>query len=479
MMFRSLIFAPELILALVLFLFAAGEIRVKNFSNRFALPFLGTGLAGAAVGLFFLGKTGGSVYSGTFTSDPFACFFKYFFLAAAVPVLVMSRVFFCGRPDRTAEFFLIFWSCLLGLFVTVSAQDFLVLFIGLEIVSLSFYVMTAYLRNDSSSAESGIKYLLLGSLASAFLIYGISLFYVLAGTTGFEGVKACFSEPSQRTLCLAAFLFVVSGIGFKIAAAPFHLWVPDVYQGAPSPVVAYLSVASKAAATAVLVRLTAVVFVPLGGIKPLLFSGLAAITLIYGNFGALGQTNLKRLFGYSSIGHAGYLLLGIATENPASAESVLYYLIAFGAANLAVFFVITLVEKETGSAEIGALAGLSRRAPFLAAVMFAAVLSLAGIPPLAGFFGKFYILAAAVQTGLYWLALLGAMMVAVSLYYYLNIVKIMYVSESFSGTKPAVTAASKIILTLLTGVTLAAGLWQTPFLGGIQNAVIRLLGPDL
>ena len=435
------------------------------------------GAAGAA-GLLILtlaraSKTG-AAFGAMMTIDPLATFFKVFFSATVFVLFFMSREFFLKKTTRTGEFLLVIWISLIGLFFLVSSSDLLLMFVALEIFTLSLYILAAYLRRELISIEAGLKYFILGSLASAFLIYGISLLYVAAGSTSLALIRQAFAAAPQNHLFLLGILFVISGLGFKIASVPFQLWVPDVYEGAPTPVVAYLSVASKSAGFALLLRLLFTAFPSFETHRVTLFSVLAAMTLLYGNLGALMQTNIKRLFGYSSIGHAGYLLIGLAAGKEAGVTGLLYYLIAFGFSNLTVFLVLTLAGRELESDRIDAYRGLAKRSPFLAGTLFLALLSLAGIPPLAGFFGKFLVLLAAVQNGLSWLSLLGLLGVAVSLYYYLSVVRTMYFEDPREESPIAVSSSSKFILVLLIAGILLGGLWQAPFYSFASSAVQSL-----
>lgn len=325
-------------------------------------------------------------------------------------------------------------------------------------------------KRNLASIEAGLKYLILGSLASAFMIYGISLIYIAVGSTSFPAVTAFIAHHSSNALILSGLLMILAAIGFKIASVPFQFWVPDVYEGAPTPVVSFLSVGSKAAGFALMLRVFFMVFGPIDAKLQLVLACLAALTLLYGNLGALVQTNIKRLMGYSSIGHAGYLLIGIASGGKAGAISVLYYLMAYAVSTLAVFFLITLIGRALNSDQLEDYKGLAKRSPFLAGSLFLALLSLAGVPPLAGFFGKFLVLLAAVQNGLNWLALLGALGVAVSLFYYLSIVRLMYFEMGKSEEEINVCRYNKLILIIFSGTMILMGVWQKPFYNFAESA---------
>ena len=410
----------------------------------------------------YWGKSG-TAFSGMFALDTFACFFKIFFSLIVFFLVPVCREFFEPRSQKSGEFFLILWSTLIGLFFLVSARDLLLLFVALEIVTLSFYIMAAYLKRDLLSIEAGLKYLVLGSLASAFMVYGIAMIYVSAGTTSMPALRDYFAADPSNKLMLFGILLMISALGFKVASVPFQLWVPDVYEGAPTPVVAFLAVGSKAAGFAVLLRLLFGTFPDFSSARVALFSALAAMTILYGNLGALLQTNIKRLFGYSSIGHAGYLLIGIAAGQAFGATAVLYYLIAYAVTNLAAFYVISAVGSQLKSDKIEDYRGLAKRSPFLAATLLIALLSLAGVPPLAGFFGKFLVLMAGVKSGISWVVITGILAVSVSLFYYLSIVRVMYFEKPLSAEPVKISDHHEVMLAVLVLLIIVVGFIQAPF----------------
>lgn len=424
--------------------------------------------------IVFAAPKTGTAFNGSFIVDGFSTFLKGFFTVAAAAIIPMSRTFFEKRGIKFGEFILIFWASLVGLFFLASANDLLVMFITLEIFTLSLYVMAAALKKEMPSIEAGMKYMILGSLASAFVVYGIALIFVSAGTTSIPGIREYVLANPDGNLMLLGILFMVGGLGFKIASVPFQLWVPDVYEGAPAPVTAYLAVASKTAGFALLLRLLFTAFVNFDGQRAWLFSILAALTMLYGNLGALGQTNIKRLMGYSSIGHAGYLMIGLATGKIEGVQAILYYLMAYGFTNLCVFWVISLVGNALGSDKLESYRGLTKRSPLLAGALFIALFSLAGIPPMAGFFGKFLLLLAAVSSGMEWLAVAGVLGVVVSLYYYLKVIKVMYFEEPDDTSSIHIAASSKAIIAVLIAGILIAGFYQAPFWALAENAAKSL-----
>lgn len=428
-----------------------------------------------ALGALFTlrGKTE-AAFGGMFITDAFAVFFKIFFILTLLAIIPMSRIFLKDHSLRPDEYFLILWTTLLGLFFLVSANDLLLMFIALEVVTLSFYIMTAYLKKDLFSIEAGIKYLILGSVASALMIYGISLVYLSTGTVSFGSIREVFAGGVAGPQLTLGVLFILSALAFKVGSVPFQLWVPDVYQGAPTPVTAFLSVGSKAAGVAVLLRVLFSVLPGWNEERILIFSTLAVMTMIYGHFGALRQDNIKRLFGYSGIAHAGYLLLGAASGTINGTAHILLYLIAYALANLAAFYVITICGRAFESDQISHYGGLARKSPFLAASLFIALISLAGVPPVGGFFGKFLILITALKSGMSAAVLIGLFGVVVSLYYYLGVVKVLYMDQPIYNEKIAMDSTSRNILMILTAATLLIGVAAEPLLNWVRIAASSL-----
>ncbi len=452
---------PEITMVALVAILALIEIFLPRFSRRYStrLNLLGCLLVGGT--LIGISRRTGVLFQGTFAADGLALFFKFLFVGTAACVFMMRRE--NTGWGRGGEFPLILWSALLGMFFLVSSKDFLLFFISLELLTLSMYTLAAYTRTDRLSMEAGLKYLVLGSLASAFLLYGISLIYAAAGTLSFDEIALAAKQGNLSWLFLAGMLMILSALGFKVGAVPFQVWVPDVYEGAPTPVVAFLSVASKSAGFAAILRIFFYAFAPLGEERRVLFSVLAGLTLLYGNLGALVQKDMKRLLGFSSIGHAGFLLIAAASNLDLGSVPMLYYLIAYAFSNLTAFFVVALMEKENASHDFETYRGLARRSPLLGTAMFLALLSLAGVPPLAGYFAKFFILLQAARSGLTGLVFLGAVNVAISLYYYLNIVKMVYFEKPKDFSSLPVALPSRLVLFgLMAGIVLV-GIWQAPF----------------
>ena len=411
------------------------------------------------------GLRGGDFVGGMYRLDGLALFFKGIFATAAIGVILMTREMDRAIPRGHGEFILLILSATFGMFLTASSANFVMLFVALELISISFYVLTAYLQGSIHSLEAGMKYLILGSLASGLLLYGVAFIYGSTGTTQFALIQERASHlQSLPPPLLFGLLLVTAGLLFKTAAVPFQLWVPDVYQGAPTPVTAFLSVGSKSAGFLVAFRVIQELFIPHAAQWAPLIACIAGLTILYGNLGAIPQRNIKRLLGYSSIGHAGYLLIGIATATRLGSTAVNFYLASYLFTNLAVFLVIAAFSRQVDSDEIKAYAGLSKRSPFLAAAMFIALLSLAGVPPLAGFFGKFLLLLGAVSEGYVVLAMIGAAAVVVSLYYYLQIVYTMYADKPEDASPIAVSLPVRLALWVCLAAMLGLGIWQAPLL---------------
>ena len=390
------------------------------------------GLAAILLGSFAMEVTETiAAFGGMYVLDGFALFFKRFFLIATALVLLMSSEYAKTFRNGTGEYMSLSLFALSGMMFAASANHFALLFVSLELITITFYILTSFQRHQTISLEAGIKYLILGALSSAFLIYGIALVYGASGTMRFDDLREISATLSDNPLLLTGLLMILAGLGFKIAAFPFQIWAPDVYQGSPTSTTAFLAVGSKAAGFALLMRLLWVA-VPDVALRwePLLM-GMAAITILYGNLCALPQRNLKRLLGYSSIAHAGYLMMGITAMSLNGSSAILYYLGGYLFTVIAAFMVIILVMQQTGAEDIIQLAQLHQRAPGLASVLSLAMVSLAGIPPLAGFFGKFLLFRAvleqaSVHSAYYILVAIAIIGVVISLVYYLGVLRTLY-----------------------------------------------------
>ncbi len=365
----------------------------------------------------------GSLFGGMLIADGLAFWFKALFLFAAA----VSAVLFIENENLQprGETYLLLIIATLGMCLMAAATDLVMLYVAIETASIPLYVLAGFLKEDDKSAEAGFKYLLFGAVASAFLLYGLSLLFGLqGGETALRETRLSPSANADLPL-LGIFLLILIGLAFKVAIFPFHFWAPDVYEGAPTPVVGFLSTASKAAGFAVLVRLLTSVFASASSWQPLL-AALAALTMTVGNLIALTQKNIKRLLAYSSISHAGYALVGLAAFSTSGIAALVFYLLVYLLTNLLAFGLVSILGQTDRSDEMDAYNGLSRRNSGAALALMVALLSLAGIPPFGGFAAKFFIFSAAVESGWIWLAIIGVLNAIVGLYYYLNVLKYVY-----------------------------------------------------
>jgi len=377
---------------------------------------------------------------------------------------------------RGEYYFLVAMSAL-GMMFMASANDLLSLFVTLEFATFGFYVLVSYLRDNMASNEAGLKFFILGVFAAGLLVYGISLVF---GETG----KLVFSQmagtPPTPGLVIG-FLLIFAALGFKIGAVPFHSWIPDTYQGAPTPVTAFLSIAPKVAAFAILLRLFLVALATFKPAWALLLVGVSILSMTYGNIVAISQRNIKRLLAYSGIAQIGNVLIGLAAGTKMGTDSILFYLLTYLFANIGAFAVIMAISNAVGSDEIEDYSGLNRRSPFLAFSMLLFLLSLAGVPPLAGFIGKLYIFVAAIKEGLYTLITVGLINIVISMYYYLIVVKKMYISEPLDSSPIKTTGPLRAVIYVGLAGTLIIGVYPQPFLDWAVAATLmfsNLIAPS-
>ena len=426
------------------------------------VAFVATGLVWSATGPAFLGTDGMAV------ADGYALFFNFVFMTVAGLAVLISVDYTDRQGLAQGEYYALLLLSTAGMSVIAAATDLMVLFVGLEVLSMPLYVLVGLKRGQAESNEAGLKYFLLGAFASAFLLYGIALTYGAGGSTALSAVAAGLAaDSSPGLLALAGLGLILVGFGFKVALVPFHAWTPDVYQGAPTSVTAFMSVGAKAAGFAALGRALAIAFPGLLTEWSPLLAILATLTMTLGNVGALRQTDLKRLLAYSSVAHAGYLLVGLAAANEAGLASVLFYLLAYSFMNVGAFAVVIAAERaDGGDVTVESVAGLGARKPGLAAGMAVALLSLAGMPPLAGFMGKFYLFRAAVEADLIWLAVVGVINSVISVYFYLKVIVAMYLREPDGG---------ELVKTCpLVGATVTASVLGIVILGSLPSLMLAL-----
>lgn len=417
-------------------------------------------------------------FSGAYVLDHLALFFKALFILAGVLVALLSSDYFRDLPRGFGEYFFLLIVIVLGCSLLASAGDLIIVYVAFEMISLSSYVLAGYRRENRRSNEAGLKYFLFGAAASATMLYGFSWLYGLGQSTNLlELGNSLFGYPT--TAGTVALVLILVGLGYKVAMVPFQAWVPDVYEGAPTPVTAFLSIVPKAAGFALLLRLMA----PLGTLLmpawPAALAVLATFTMFVGNLGALRQTNIKRMLAYSSIAHAGYLLIGVVVyaESTFNLQALLYYLVAYLIMNVGAFAVAILVERNTGRELISDYGGLARSEPGIALIMTVFLLSLIGIPPTVGFVGKLLIFGAALKTSPWgWLAVVGIINAAISVWYYMNVVREMYFGRGLPVTLARRPRGVMAVIILLVIGTLALGLFPQHVMPAISQVGLFMLG---
>ena len=453
---------PELVLAVgaLVLLMVGADSRSNSTGTVTALAVIV--LIGAGVWMLF-SPNDGSAYGGAFVQDSFARFMKLLSLVGSAVTLVMSMRFAKAERFDKFEYPVLILLCTLGMMLMISANSMIGLYLGLELQSLAIYVLAAINRDNLRSTEAGLKYFVLGALSSGMLLYGISLVYGYTGNTGFHEIATALGSGERQLGLVFGLVFVLAGLAFKISAVPFHMWTPDVYEGAPTPVTAFLAAAPKMAAMALLVRVTMGAFKPIASDWQQIIVFISIASMALGAFAAIGQTNIKRLMAYSSIGHMGYALVGLAANSQAGVRGVAIYMLIYLVMTLGTFaFILAMRRKEGNVEQIGDLAGLSSTNPIMATILTILMFSLAGIPPLAGFWGKWYVFLAAINAHLYALAIIGVLASVVGAYYYLRIIKIMWFDEPAGGFVPM---ASELRLVL--GVSGAFVLFYVLFGGPI------------
>jgi NADH-quinone oxidoreductase subunit N len=417
-------------------------------------------------------------FGGLFVTDAFAIFFKTLVLIASALAIIISQDYLKQQGMARFEYAILILFATVGMMLMISANDLISLYLGLEMQSLALYVLAAFQRNDSRSTEAGLKYFVLGAMASGMLLYGSSLVYGFAGSTSFQVLADLFAAGQAPSIGLiVGIVFILAGLAFKVSAVPFHMWTPDVYEGAPTPVTAFFSVGPKIAAFALFTRVMIGPFGDLVGQWQQVVIFISIASMLLGAFAALNQSNIKRMMAYSAIGHAGYALIGLAVGNEAGVRGLLIYLAIYLFMNIGAFACILCMRRGGRMVEeISDLAGLNRTHPMVALALAVFMFSMAGIPPLAGFFGKLYIFLAAIEAELYTLAILGVLSSVVSAFYYLRIIKIMYFEEPVEALDKPV---SKEIATVLLGTSLVIVLffvYPAPVLSGAEAAVSALFG---
>ncbi len=466
---------PEFVLAGLAALILVLDLFVPRFPKRWLPLLTALGLAGVFAGsLGWVNKE--SDFAGLIFIDDFTTFFRCFFVVVALFVVLASARFVQQELRNPGEYYALIVLSTIGAIYMAAARELLTAYISLELLSFSLYVLVSYAKRDARSSEAGMKYMLLGAFASAILLYGISFLYGATGSTAYNEINDAFAEGTSgfTFATLIGLTLIVAGLGFKVAAVPFHMWTPDAYEGAPLPVTLYLSATSKAAGFALLLRLFSGALMDVADDWRFMIAALAAITMLTGNLVALQQHNIKRLLAYSSIGQVGYMLMGIVALSPEVSSALLLHLTGYVITNVAAFTAIIAYHDQTGAEDLSDFRGMSDRAPLLAAVLAAALFSLAGMPLFAGFLTKFIFFQSVAVEGYLWLAGIAVLASLISLYYYLYVLREAYVSDAPDRSRFRVPLLMQGAVVVLTVGVFFVGTYPAP-LFDVTDSVSRVL----
>ena len=478
---------PELILVTIIITAIIYDLLIKPSESQKVGLWVFAGLVLTLFANWFTSaERNTTLFSDSLALDPFAQFFKTLIIVSTLFIILMSRKSEELRIYRTGEYYTLISIMVFGMFLMVSAIDLIMVYLSIEVVSISSFILAGYLKKDQRSNESSLKYVIYGAFSSGLMLFGLSILFGLTGTTKFFEIQNALAglDTSSHFALIIASIFILAGFGYKISAVPFHFWTPDVYEGAPTPVTAYLSVAPKAAGFALAIRFFHVLFTDAGlllesgnGIStipwPQVLAGISVATMTLGNLVAIQQSSVKRMLAYSSIAHAGYMLMAMPILSGNGVFAIMIYLVMYLFMNLGAFFVVIIVKNKTGGETFEDFRGLGWEMPIVGIVMALFMLSLTGIPPTAGFIGKFYLFAAVIKAGpgFYWLVFAGAVNSVISLYYYMHVVKVMFF-EGESKKKllfPSVLESTLIIT--LAVPTLLLGIYWTPIAEWITNSL--------
>src|SRR5499427_390686 len=467
---------PELVITTGALVVLIADVLLPR-ESRAALAWITLAVIGATLAsLAPFTSTHVEVARGLLAVDRFALFFKIVFLIAAAITVLMSTRYLAVEGASPGEYYFLILCATLGMMVMAGGIDLITIFIGLETMAVSFYILAGFIKPSERSNEAAVKYFLLGAFSLGILLYGMSLMYGLSGTTNLRVMATSFDAVGKDPRLVLAVILVVAGVGFKIAAVPFHMWAPDVYEGAPTPITAFLSVGSIAASFAMLIRIFLEGLPSMNADWRLLFWVLSIATMTIGNIAAVTQTNVKRMLAYSSIAHAGYVLIGIVAGTARGITATLVYLMVYTFMQLGAFAVVVVLRREEiAGDELKDFGGLHFRNPLAAFAMLLFMLSLGGIPATAGFMGKFWLFSAAIDARYYWLAFIGVLNSAISLYYYIRIVVFMYLKKETIGSEPRTSPALAVALAVAVVATLVLGVYPR-LLFEVADASAKTLG---
>ena len=469
--------APEIFLALAAMVLLMLGVFRGNQSTRLLCWLAVASFAITSLLVFKAPAESSSSFAGMYVADSFTAFIKILVLIGSAAGLIMSMGFIRDEGMERFEFPVLFILATLGMMMMVSANDLIALYMGIELQSLALYVIASFQRDSLRSTEAGLKYFVLGALSSGMLLYGCSLIYGFTGATGFTAIAAAIQGQEHAGIGLiVGIVFLCAGLAFKVSAVPFHMWTPDVYEGAPTPVTAFFAVAPKIAGLALCMRALIVPFLAISDDWQQIIVVISVASMLLGAFAAIWQDNIKRLMAYSSIGHVGYALIGLAAGSAEGVRGVLVYLVIYMAMNVGTFACILSMRRRSGMVEgISDLAGLSKRNPLMALALAVFMFSMAGIPPLGGFFGKFYIFIAAVNAELYTLAVIGVLASVVGAFYYLRIIKVMYFDEPGEPFESPMSVELRAIIGVCGVFVTFFAFYTAPFIASAQIAAAALI----
>jgi NADH-quinone oxidoreductase subunit N len=481
---QSLVYiSPELILVIFGLLILDLDLILRERGSSI-IPWVAVaGFALSLAATLYIWGTNLSLFANMYAVDTFSLFFKLIASISGIIITLISIDYLRNRTPYKGDFFTLFVFAVLAMMMMASAVNLLVIYLSIEFLSYMSYLLTGFLRNDKKSNEGALKYFLFGAITSAVMLYGLSLFYGISGSLNLNEIANVFASTSDRSvtaLGLVAAALVLAGFGFKISLVPFHMWAPEAYEGAPTPVTAFLSVGPKAAGFALLLRLVLIALPALQDALIPLLGVIAILTMTLGNLVAIQQTNIKRMLAYSSIAQAGYMLIGLVAVNLSGnspfqgLNGILLYLFAYLFTNLGVFVCVVAIEDATGIVEIPQYAGLVHRAPFVAALLVIFFLSLAGIPPTAGFIGKFFVFAAALREGFLFLAAVGVINSVISVFYYFSVVRAAFFTEAKDTTPIRISLPVTASLVVLAVIVLAIAVYPQPWFD-IANMSMAML----
>lgn len=468
---------PEVVVLVLGMAILVAEVLLEREHRRYLAYFAVAGLVVAGLQTLRLRGIDVTAFSGMFVLDDYAIFFKMVFYIAAGLAILVSMNYLGIEKSEMGEYYALILFAVTGMMIMASGADLISIYLGLELMAMSVYILAGFLRDNMKSNEAALKYFLLGAFSSGILLYGISTMYGVTGTTNLQEIAAFISSGGySRAALLLAMVLILAGFAFKIASAPFHMWAPDVYEGAPTSVTAFMSVGPKAAAFAAFIRVFTEALPALQPDWSVVISIIAVLSMVVGNFVAISQTNIKRMLAYSSIAHAGYALIGFVAWGPQGISSVMLYLLIYTFMNIGAFGIVIMLRKGGVAGDrIEDFKGLGKKKGLPALLMLVFMFSLAGIPPTAGFVGKFSIFMAALNAGYLWLALVGVATSAVSAFFYLRIVKVMYMDEPEGEFDLATSNGMSLAMATTVAAVLYLGMYPAEVIAFAKNSVAGLL----